>query len=331
MARSAADALCPAHAPPRVATCVLGGVRTLPRPQVHLSIAHNLVEAFGGNSSVVFNLNLGDADTRKTPGFQFAAIRYANTSQLVQARDALRPLLQRIASDDGSRYLHSRHLKPNHECFDSTYMHDKDNHMRVLKHYANFHGCYEMVEEAEAQLQARFDWVLTVRADVAIYGGLAPYCLWDTEHVHVAPPPTYGEKTKGWRRPPDGSPEGLRWQAPSKLEGALSEPVLIVPRQMARRVLQRPAEIFSSALVGDAVCRDKDAHVPESFFAKVFQLEGVAIRFAAIPAVIVRESPDTGAQCAGWRAVTHGMSNSRATACASCIRSSRSGMARAAG
>ena len=188
-------------------------------------------------------------------------------------------------------------------------MREKDNHMRVLKHYANFHGCYELVEEAEEQLQARFDWVLTVRADVAIYGSIVPYCLWDTEHVHVAPSPTYGEKAEGWRRPPDGSPEGLRWQAAANLESALSEPVLIVPRQMARRVLQRPAVIFSSALVGDAVCRDKSAHIPEAFLAKVFRLEGVDIRFAAIPAVIVRGSADSGAQCAGWGSVTHGMSS----------------------
>ena len=60
-----AAALCPGRKAPRVAYCIYGAARTLAKPQVYLSLARNLVEAFGGEAAV---LSRGDFGNSPAPG-----------------------------------------------------------------------------------------------------------------------------------------------------------------------------------------------------------------------------------------------------------------------
>ena len=75
-----AAALCPGRKAPRVAYCIYGAARTLAKPQVHLSLARNLVEAFGGEATVLWSLALEDDGSR---------------DRLAGARRALRPAVER--------------------------------------------------------------------------------------------------------------------------------------------------------------------------------------------------------------------------------------------
>ena len=75
-----AAALCPGRKAPRVAYCIYGAARTLAKPQVHLSLARNLIEAFGGEATVLWSLALEDD---------------GSLDRLAGARRALRPAVER--------------------------------------------------------------------------------------------------------------------------------------------------------------------------------------------------------------------------------------------
>ena len=165
-------------------------------------------------------------------------------------------------------------------------MRNKNHHMRVLKHYGNLHGCYDLLQSAERETSAKFDWVIFVRADIAFYGGIAPFCLWDPEHVYLPPGPTYGTKVWTGRE--------------------TNEPVMLIPRRYAESVLRMPAEIFSNATPGrNSPCAGTNSGVPEIFMPYIFRQNAVPIRFAAIPGVIVRENATSAGQCANWGSLMH--------------------------
>ena len=319
---SIARELCPAHPPPRVAVCVAGGARTLPRPQVYLTIRRNLIEAFGGRVSVFFHLNRGDSPPRvrlptQPRDYGFAPIT-VDSAALQAPREALRPLAERINDDDGRQYLASSLaatgggassiMNGRGECWNQDpYTRVPNHRMRLLLHYANMRGCYDMVAAAERRRadNALFDWILWTRADVAYYASVPPYCLWNSSFAYFSPGPSYGRK----------HPISERVTTADEVH----ESCMIVPRAHAEHVLRDMLTIFARAQPSDEVCRRAPGGFPEAFmrFALAARsghtfdvgdrlrlgLRPVPVRTAAIAAVIVRQNRSSRAQCANWGAL----------------------------
>ena len=305
---SVAASLCPGRAEPRVAVCIAGGPRSLAKPQVHLSVRRHFVEGFGGSPTIFWHLNMHDPVAGSF-----------RESTLKAARAALPPTMQRLNVDDGTAYIISKGHAPNLRCFNNSDMGRRWRHWRVMAHYSNMEGCYDLLSAYEQRERMRFDWVLWTRADVAFYLSLAPFCLWDPSSVYYSPPPTFGDKT--WTGQP----------------AHVAETAVLVPRAFAEHALRDLLHIFSHARPGDAVC---DAHVghPEAFIPIALnastpvrppsmhaaapvetaanfdraqrtplRLRRVPYRYASIPAVIVRQRAADRLACGNWGVIQHAL------------------------
>ena len=277
------------------------------KPQVHLSVRRHFVEGFGGIPNIFWHLNMFDPVAGSF-----------SESTLTAARAALPPTLQRLNADDGQEYMKSKGHAPNLRCFNNTDMGRQSRHLRVMAHYSNMEGCYDLLSAYEQRERMRFDWVLWTRADVAVYFSLAPYCLWDPSSVYYSPPPTFGGKV--WTGQP----------------AHVAETAVLVPREFAEHALRDLLRIFSHAQPGDAVCNPNGGH-PEAFIPRALnastpvqprthadapvdaaanfdraqrtplRLRRVPYRYASIPAVIVRTRAADRLPCGNWGVVQHAL------------------------
>jgi hypothetical protein len=130
---SVAAALCPGRAPPSVAVCIAGGPRALAKRQVHTSIRRHLVEAFGGEPTVFWHLNLFDPIDG-----------HFSSESLTEARETLRPAMQRLNADDGAEFMRSKGHKPNLGCFNNADMSRLFRHVRVMAELSSMEGYFSL-------------------------------------------------------------------------------------------------------------------------------------------------------------------------------------------
>ena len=275
-----AAALCPGRKAPRVAYCIYGAARTLAKPQVHLSLARNLVEAFGGEATVLWSLALEDDGSR---------------DRLVGARRALRPVVERYdprnetaaaAFETLSHGPFERVRAAQGGCY-ATWRRraaqgDAQGDARI---YARLARCHDDVEAIEMNRGVDFDWVVYARPDLAFYASVRPWCLWDDRAVHAPPGPNQGLK--------DG---------PQSVSDVVDFP-FFAPRQFLRQAFREPAAAWARLRPGDACCfTDK----PEMFVPCHLAQERVPLARTEVPCVVVRADRWKPTQCVNWGGVLAG-------------------------
>jgi hypothetical protein len=229
-----ANALCPGRPPPRVAVCIVGGVRTFPQPQAWRSLKRNLVEAFGGHGlaattpDVFMDLKLVDDAPKTQREWRFDAInQQRNLNAVCNAACAFQPvsLVLRNESHVGPK----QPMALAHGCFRSGFFGHSENLMRAVSQWSSFASCHARIASHEAANGGReYDVVALTRPDTVWYTSLRPFCLHDVR-----------ERTVIHRGP-------LRWN--STLEW-----LLLLPRKHAATVLTT-ADLFDECRPKQPCC-----------------------------------------------------------------------------
>ena len=198
----AADAACAGFGRPRVALCLAGGARTLPRALVRSTLQQHVAGAFGGDVTTFAYIKLADArgDARTQYGATVACSE-------ADAREALAPLAPselRLERTDAPEPLprcegytqYTAVLGGLSEQDASTHSRQQHNastpaHFLTPAYQQSFLGqlrgnslCMRMVKAHEAARNITFDWVIKARPDLAVVRPLKAHCLWDPTRVH---------------------------------------------------------------------------------------------------------------------------------------------------
>lgn len=172
---SAADAVCASFGTrPLVALFIVGAARTFSQPLLYLTIRTNLVEAFGGQTTVFVNVKLKDdrGDRRLMYG-RLITPSYKDTLAAVRALDQT---AHRVVS----------RIRPgewNGPCSDSMILkgrrHDLSHslHQQAMSRAESL----EMLLADEARHNITYQTVIFTRPDVAWPLPIRPWCWWPTE------------------------------------------------------------------------------------------------------------------------------------------------------
>ena len=227
---TAANALCPNRAPPRVAHCVVGAARTFATDQAALSLLKHLVEDLGGQGltsplpDVFFHMKLVDDQPKAQKEWAFKRLDSRDPSPV--CRRACRFAPQAVTLLNVS---HSGPAAPaaTARCFRSGFWANDHNRARAVSQWNGFAACHAMVAAREAAVGLAYDTVVIVRPDLVWYQGVRPYCLHDLSRTTI-------HRGKA------------NWD--SKLEW-----LIIMPRRQAAS-LMTTARLFETCAPGEPCC-----------------------------------------------------------------------------
>lgn len=236
----ATNALCPRQAPPRVAVCIAGAIRTFAQEQAWRSLKRNLVEAFGGVGlaapapDVFMQLKLVDDAPKGHREWRFDTLSHRldgpHSEALCRAVCAFHPVGLELGN--ASHAGPARPAAVGRGCFSTGFFGQRENLLRAVSQWASFAACHERIAAHEEQIGRAYDLVMLTRPDTVWYTAVRPHCL------HATP---YGESgsTTIHRGP-------LRWN--STLEW-----LLLMPRAHAAHILTS-ASLFDSCERGQSCC-----------------------------------------------------------------------------
>lgn len=168
---------------PRVAIGLGGAARNLAQPLLYRSIRTNLVEAFGGDSTIFAVLKLKD---RRGAGFS------EGMDLLTNAEEAnVRHALQFIGlKREEHLILSSDSTLPNARvpsCGTPSYVtpgRPTDLYMSLIGQLNTRQHIYQLIEADESRTGLPFEYVLYVRADLTWPYPVKPFCFWDLERQY---------------------------------------------------------------------------------------------------------------------------------------------------
>ena len=169
--------MCSGFAPPKVAICFAGAARTLQQPTVYRSIKTNLIDAFGGDTTIFAALKLEDERGDRRP--EFGGLIATERDKVMHALHHLglkRPehaIVTEAAALPNSRlpvcgtpsYAQSGRA---HDLFDS-----------LVGQLNNRHACHDLISAEEERSGSAFVYVIYTRPDLSWPLPLWPHCYWD--------------------------------------------------------------------------------------------------------------------------------------------------------
>ena len=188
----AADLVCASYQPrPTVAVCLSGHARTLVQPLVYRTIKGHLVDAFGGDATVVADLKLRDesgegplahvdADEARVR-HALAHIGVADRDTIIRATGPPDTVPPCNATTGMVRFSPTTPQKDERGIMVwPTHMGSSRAYYSLLGQLRNRAHCHALIERAEASRGGgRFDVVMVSRPDLVWSFPVRPYCLWN--------------------------------------------------------------------------------------------------------------------------------------------------------
>ena len=188
----AADLVCASYQPrPTVAVCLSGHARTLVQPLVYRTIKGHLVDAFGGDATVVADLKLRDesgegplahvdADEARVR-HALAHIGVADRDTIIRATGPPDTVPPCNATTGMVRFSPTTPQKDERGIMVwPTHMGSSRAYYSLLGQLRNRANCHALIERAEASRGGgRFDVVMVSRPDLVWSFPVRPYCLWN--------------------------------------------------------------------------------------------------------------------------------------------------------
>lgn len=161
---TAADAVCGSFERPLVALFIAGAARTFAQPLLYRTIRTNLLEAFGGDVTLLMHVKLNDKRGDQHPS--------AN-AKIEPSETAVRAAFAFVASAAARSQLELVRKSPHTAC-PSNHGFDES----LLAQSATRMACWRMLQTAEGG-QRTHTVVIYTRCDVAWPTAIAPHCFFD--------------------------------------------------------------------------------------------------------------------------------------------------------
>ena len=258
----------------KLAVCLSGHARTLPRVLSFRSLQTNLIAAFGARETTVFAyIKLADAQSGvRWPGLGLKAKLDASPRVVLAALRQLgvRPEHVRLLNHSGevalprcnvSYVFRQQYASFRRETYDS-----------IMGQLDNRKVCYDLVRREEMQARIRYNHVIVARPDLVWPVPVDPSCLWDLSRVLVN-----------------------------------RDYFISVPRSMARRVLWDTYARYHSCRQlwrdGVKVAVNASIRSQEDYFEDGLRYVGVEWYYINLPISILRPSAPNATKVPGDRCV----------------------------
>jgi len=174
---SISDMVCAAYPSPRVAVCLAGHARTFQQPLVYRSTRANLIEAFGGNVTVMAALKLEDASGNAARAKNHGLVD-ARGSKVAVALQHLGVAAHNLRLRHGNATA-SMPARCNSSFSERSHAGSIASFHSLLGQLESRRACHELVLQAEARDALRFDFIWYARPDMVWPLPVYPYCFWD--------------------------------------------------------------------------------------------------------------------------------------------------------